>query len=178
MPLLFIIFVAIIFIFTTGFMSMAIAAISFAPWVPTKKSDVSRALNLAQIEEGQIIYDLGCGTGTVLLEMAKKYSIKAVGFELSWPLYLVCLIKRKLGRFKGSLVFKMKNFFKQDLSGADIIYIFGMPSVISKKLRPKLEKELKSGTKVISYVFPIEGWKYSAADQTKDRHPIYLYIKK
>lgn len=178
MTFLFIAFVVVIFIFTLGFLSMAISAVSFAPWVPTKKIDVSRALGLAQIKDGQIIYDLGCGTGTVLLEAAQKYSIKAIGFELSWPFYLVCLIRKKLGRFRGSLTFRMKNFFSQNLSEADIVYIFGMPATISKKLKPKFERELKPGTKVISYVFPIEGWKFSAVDRAKDQRPIYLYIKK
>lgn len=171
-------FIISIFILALGFLSLAISASSFAPWFPTRKQDVLRALELAQLKNGQTIYDLGCGTGTVLIQAVKNYSVKAIGFERAWPLYLICLIRKKLGGFEDNLKFKMGDFFKQDISQADIVYIFGMPSAIANKLKPKMERELKSGTKIISYVFPVEGWRPEKIDLKTDRSPIYLYINK
>ncbi len=165
------------FILTAAFLSLAIAGVSFAPWVPTSKKDIQRIIDISQIKEGQIIYDLGCGIGTVVFEITKQLPVSAVGFERAWPLFLVCLWRKKLGAFKGTPNFEFGNFFKKDISKADIIYIFGMPDKILKKLKPKMEKELKKGTKVVSYVFPIEGWRESKIDKISGRPQIYLYIK-
>ncbi len=162
-----------------SFLAMSIAAASLAPWVPSRKKDVLRALQLASPKKGDVIYDLGCGTGTVVLLAAKLYPIKAIGIEMAFPLYLICKIRSLFYNKKaGAIKFINKNLFKSDLSDADIVYVFGMPSVLSKRLRPKLETELKPGTKIVSYVFPIEGWDPEDVDWLKDRNPIYLYIKK
>lgn len=159
------------------FFAMSLAATSLAPWVPSKKRDVIRGLELAHPQKGEILYDLGCGSGTVVFLAASLYPIKAVGIEMAFPLYLLCKIRSFFHhKAPGSTRFVNQNLFKTDISNADIIYVFGMPSALSKKLRPKFEKELRPGTRIVSYVFPIEGWEPKIIDWPKNQSPVYLYI--
>jgi precorrin-6B methylase 2 len=167
----------IIFLLGFSFLMMSIAATSLAPWVPSKKRDVLRALRLASPEKGDIIYDLGCGTGTVVFLATALYSVKAIGVEMALPLYLICKIRSVFyTKNIGEIKFMNQNLFKTDISDADIVYVFGMPSALSKKLLPKLEAELKPGAKVVSYVFPIEGWNPKVIDWPKNQNPVYLYV--
>lgn len=166
-----------VFILGLAFLAISIAAGSLAPWVPSKNRDVMRALKLVAPKQGELLYDLGCGNGTVIFSAAKNYPVKAVGVEMAFPLYLICKMRALFyGNIPGRVRFINQNLFKTDVSDADIIYVFGMPSVLSKRLGPKLDKELKSGARIVSYVFPIEGWKPTTVDWPKNQNPIYLYI--
>jgi precorrin-6B methylase 2 len=167
--------IVLVLLIELGFISISIAAASLAPWLPTKKRDVMRALRLADPKKGQIIYDLGSGTGTIVFEAAKNYPIKAIGIELAFPLYIISLIKSLFFRGIGSVEFRRKNIFKTNYSDADTVYVFGLPGPLSQKVRPKLEKDLKPGTKVVSYVFAIEGWDPLKVDWPPGKNPIYLY---
>ena len=154
--------------------SAAVAGFSFAPWVPAWKKDLPRIFKLAQLKRGEIFYDLGCGNGKVVLYANKYFNAKAVGLEISLPLYFVCKI-RQLFNFNENLKFKYKNLYKENLSDADAVYLFGMPDKM-EKIRRKLEKELKPGSRVISYVFPVSGWEPVAIDKPKSQDiSIYLY---
>ena len=152
---------------------LAVAGISFAPWVPTWQVDVDRALRLAQVKPGEGFYDLGCGDGKAVFAAA-KLGAKATGIEIAWPLYVFCQIKKLL--CSSSARFRLGNLFHLDVSAADVIYIFGMPRTIQQKLRDKLERELKPGTRVVSYAFPIHGWEAVSKDKpTPKQMSIYLY---
>lgn len=155
-------------------LSVALAGLSFAPWVPAWKKDLPRIFKLAELKPGQIFYDLGCGNGQVVLSANKNFKAKAIGLEISLPMYLVCKI-RQLFNWNRNLIFKLKNLYKEDLSQADVVYFFGMPDKV-EKLRAKLEKELKPGSRVISYVFPVVGWQEIAKDKPNPKDiAIYLY---
>ena len=167
--------IILVLLIEIGFISISIAAASLAPWLPTKKRDVIRALHLANPKKEQIIYDLGSGTGTIIFEAARNYQVRAIGIELAFPLYIICLIKSLFFKGVGSVKFRRKNIFKTNYSDADIIYVFGLPGPLSQKVRPKLEKDLKPGTKVVSYVFAIEGWDPLRIDWPPGKNPIYLY---
>jgi len=156
-------------------LTMAIAAKSFAPWVPTWNKDLTRIFDLAELKQGQIFYDLGCGNGKVVVYANKNFKVKAIGLEIAIPLYLICKI-RQIFNWNKHLEFKYKNLFSEDLTKADVVFIFGTPKTINLKLKDKLEKELKKGAKVISYVFDINDWQPSKISKEKnDQIPIYLY---
>jgi len=167
----FIIFVAV-FILA---LSAAIAAVSFAPWVPCHSKDLARIFSLADLKAGEIFYDLGCGDGKTVFYAAEKYKAKAIGLEIAIPMYLTCRIKQ-IFQPDENVKFKFKNLFKEDLSKADVVYFFGMKGTIKEKLKQKLEKELKPGARIISYTFIIDGWKPSVTDKPgKKDSSIYLY---
>jgi len=155
-------------------LSLAIAGKSFAPWVPTHNKDLDRIFQLADLGPGEHFVELGSGDGRVCAYVAKS-GYRATGFEIAWPIYLVSLI-RKIRNRNPNLNYKLKNFFKHDLSHTDVIYFFGMPDKIKSKLVSKLEHELTPGTRVISYAFPIEGWAHTRLDKPDPKAvDIYLY---
>lgn len=167
----------LILIFCILLISAALAGVSFAPWVPTWKKDLPRIFKLANLQPGEIFYELGCGNGKVVLYAYRNFQVKAIGLEISLPLYLVCKI-RQLFNFSPRLSFKFKSLFREDLSKADVVYFFGMPKPLKQKLKQKLERELKPKTRVISYVFPIEGWQPDVVDKPAENEvPIYLYTR-
>lgn len=74
------------------------------------------------------------------------------------------------------MVIKNGDLFKEDLTKADVVYLFGLHKIISSRLRVKLENELKKGARVISYGFSIDGWTPVLTDQpSPQKHPIFLY---
>lgn len=164
-------FLALFFILFT----YAWAAFSFAPWVPCFNKDLARIFKLAQFKTGEIFYDLGCGNGKTVVYAADRFKIKAIGVEFALPLYFACKIRQIAGR-KNNVVFKWKNLFKENLANADVVYFFGVPDSIKLKLREKLERELKPGARVISYVFSVSDWIPDIIDKpTPDAASIYLY---
>jgi len=156
--------------------SLVFSSLSFAPWVPSRSRDLNRIFKLADLKEGQVFYDLGCGDGKIVLFAGNNYKVKAIGLEISLPLYLICRL-RKIFNHRADVNFKFKNLFKEDLSAADAVYFFGMPETIKKKLSAKLKQELKPGAKIISYSFSLVDWTPKAIDKpTKRDLPVYLYI--
>ena len=141
-----------------------------APWVPTKKKDVERFLKLADIKPGQKVYDIGCGDGRIICA-ASNAGAKGVGYEIFLAPYFFAKIK---SLFYKNCKIKFKDFWRADLSDADIIYIFLIPQQY-KKLEKKLRNELKKGTKVIAYVWPIEEWQPKEMDVLKNYLNLYLY---
>jgi len=168
----------IIFIFLViSILSLALSSLSLAPWVPTWKKDLPRIFKLADLKPNQIFYDLGCGNGKTVIYAAENYNAQAIGLEMALPLYLVCKF-RQLFHWRKNLDFKWKNLFKENLSQADVIYVFGLPKAIQGKLIQKFEQELKPGAKVISYVFPFTSWVPKIIDRPQPNDiAIYLYEK-
>jgi len=156
--------------------SMLVPFLSLAPWLPTRDKDIRRALALARLRPGERFYDLGCGDGRVVAAAA-ELGAEAVGLEISLAMWLVCRVRQTFG-FADGAVFRLKNLFGQDLSDADVVYVYGMPEANARQLRPKLEKELKPGARVITYAFRIDGWNPARIDGTAPLDkPVYLYIR-
>ena len=155
--------------------TIAIAGVSFAPWVPTRKADFARIFQLANLRAGETFYDLGSGNGQLVIYAVKNFQAKAIGLEIALPLYLICKWRQI---FNPGAIFKYKNLFTEDLSRADVIYFFGTPKTIEEKLKIKLAQEIKPGARIISYVFPIQGWLPIKIDKPNSNvAPIYLYIR-
>lgn len=127
-----------------------------APWVPTSMSLVRKMLDMAEVGPGDLVYDLGCGDGRIIFTAARRYGARAVGFEIDPLRYLWCrLLIRVLGlRDRVQIVFG--DFFKQDLSEADVVTCYLLQST-NNKLEDKFEKELRPGTRVVSNTFTFIG---------------------
>ncbi|MBU1179440.1 methionine biosynthesis protein MetW [Patescibacteria group bacterium] len=158
--MIYLLVIASVLLFSAG-----IAGLLAAPYVPTRKKDVARFLELAQIKKGDIVYDLGCGDGRIL-KSAKSRGARVIGYELSILNYLLC-------RFRG-LEMRFKNFFKSNFEDADIVYMF-----LSKKAHNKmgkvLQSQMKKGSRIICYVWPIDGLKPETIDKLPSRPNLYLY---
>ena len=161
---------------TVAFFSLFLSSFSSAPWVPTRRKDMNKIFELLDLKPGEVFYDLGAGNGNMTIMAAKKYQARAIGIELALPMYLICKA-REFFNLTHDIEFKLKSFFREDLSKADAVYLFGYPATIKNKVKSKLEKELKPGARVVSYAFKITGWKPIKVDKTgRSKTPIYLYI--
>ncbi len=152
--------------------SMAYAAYSGAPWVPTWKRDIERAKRLLDLQPGETFVELGCGDGRVTCAVAGG-GWDAIGVELSVPQYLAAQLRRILTRSRNTR-FVLGNIFSYDLRQADAVYAFLMPNTY-QKLRPKLEAELKPGARVVTFVWPIDGWTPETIDEHEGAPKLFLY---
>lgn len=150
-----------------------------APWVPMRSRDLKRVFDLADLKDDEVFYDLGCGNGKVVLYAAKNFNVQSIGIEIGIPLYLTCILRKFFGGVKNAK-FKYKSLFNEDISKADVVYIFGMTRTLKQKMVDKLLSELKPGARIISYVFEIDGLTPSqiSTDLSGNKGlPIYLYIR-
>jgi len=123
------------------------------------------------ILSGSLLYDLGCGDGRILFE-AEKRGYKSIGYELSLYQYLRGLTRKRLSGSKVKII--RKDFMRQDLSDADVIFTFLVGKVMLR-LGEKLKNNLKKGAIVISYGFKIPGWQINKILETKPSLT-YIYI--
>ena len=136
-------------------------------------------LILGELKPGETVFDLGCGKGDLLFIVAEEFKARAIGIERQN--YLVKDIKDKIcsQQYENKIRVIEGDLFEQDLSSADLITLYLYPSMM-EKLRTKLDKELKPGTRVVSLIYKIDGWK-----PLKEKHVeyagidnrIYLYKK-
>ena len=131
---------------------MAVTSISLrAPYVPTPMKVTRKMVAFADLKGDEVIYDLGAGDARLLIESKRTHpNVTVTGFELSPLVYLLGLFRIWQSRVKVKLM--MKNFFHQDVSDADCVFLYLMPGAM-KSLQKKFETELKPGTKIVSHAF-------------------------
>jgi precorrin-6B methylase 2 len=126
------------------------------PYVPTDDAVVTAMLDLANVHEGDVLYDLGCGDGRIVLAAAKRRA-RAVGMDIDLQRIHECQENaRRLGMSR-HVTFLNKSFFEVDLSAASVVTLYLLPS-INIKLRPKLLWELRPGARVVSNNFDMKEW--------------------
>lgn len=156
--------------FILGIISVATQSGFF---VPLPMETVRKILKLAKIRKNDVVYDLGSGDGRVVITAAKDYGVKAIGVEKNPILHW--LAKRNVE--KNGVLDKVRlvkgNFFKHRLSDANVVIVYLTPR-LNAALKPKLEKELKKGSRVISASHVFKGWKEVAKIRTGHFHS-YLY---
>lgn len=138
------------------FVSLYIAVFGGGPFVPTPFKAVHKVLKAAKIKKNDVIYDIGAGDGRFVHFAAKDYGAKATGFELNPFVYYLAKLRQKFWGWKGKMI--RADFTKHSIADADIIVCYMMPNTL-KKFQKKFEAELKKGTKVVSYAFPVGDWK-------------------
>jgi len=150
---------------------------SLAPYVVSPQQIVDRMLELADPKPGEMVYDLGSGDGRILITAVQHYRTKAVGIEISEALVKSTTERiQRLGLQNDARVINA-DFLQVDLSPADIVTMY-LATDVNEMLRPNLEKQLRSGARVVSHDFPIPGWKPKLVDKDlreARNHVIYLY---
>lgn len=142
-----------------------------APWVPTSMVMVHKMLTMAQVGPGDLVYDLGCGDGRTIVTAARRYGARAVGIELDPLRYLWCQALITVLGLRSRVRIVYGNFFKQDLSDADVVTCYLLQST-NEKLEGKLRQELHPGTRVVSNSFTFPGMRLLRRDSDAE---IYLY---
>ncbi len=126
----------------------------WSPWWRTSGRIARLQCKLAKIGKSDIVYDLGCGDGTALITTA-KLGAKGVGIEIDPLRYWIAKIRFAVNRFSGNLRTERKNFFDIDLSEATVVFAYLIPKTLAR-LKPKFLKELKPGTRIVTFVYKID----------------------
>lgn len=137
-------------------MSMELARRSAAPFFPSTKAVMRRAMKEADLKPGEVFYDLGAGTGTSLIIADKEFGARAVGFEINILPYLIAKIKIFIFRSHAKMFFR--SLFNENFRTVDVVFCFLLPRTM-EKLEPKLKSELKPGARLIAYTFPLPNMK-------------------
>lgn len=145
------------------------------PFVPTSGRIINHIISICDLKKGEKVYDLGCGDARFLLEAEKKTGERGIGYENAMLPYLLAQMRKYLNKAKMDV--KMENFFRADLSKADIIYCYLGPEVMTE-LNKKFQRECRKGTRIYSNSFSIKGLspkKIWARDPKKKLPTVYLY---
>jgi SAM-dependent methyltransferase len=153
------------------------------PYVPTTDEAVTAMLRLADIKPSDVVYDLGCGDGRIVIAAAKKFGTRGVGVDIDPARIREANENARKAGVEKLVRFEEKDLFQADIHEANVVTLFLLTSV-NLKLRPKLLRELKPGTRIVSNTFDMGDWKpdkESVVDGTVDddtflsRH-LYLWI--
>ena len=147
---------------------------SCAPFVQTPVEVAKKMIQLASLGRGEMLFDLGAGDGRLVIMAAQETDASAVGVEIREDLAGTAseqLKKLYLGQ-KAQII--RGNLFDVDLSKADVVTLY-LTSSANEKLRPKLGRELRPNSRVVSHDFSISGWKPSEVCEEPHGHTIYLY---
>jgi SAM-dependent methyltransferase len=138
-----------------------------APFVPTPHEVVSRMLELAEIKQGDVLYDLGSGDGRIVVAAAKKFGIRAVGFEIDPVLVKDSRQIIKRAGLEELVEIRERDIRTVDFSPASVVTMYLYPAA-NLRLRPVLMRELKPGSRVISHDFGMGNWKPDHVERLRD----------
>ena len=154
---------------------------SLAPFVPTPQEVVEKMLQVAGVRKDEMVYDLGCGDGRIIITAARKFGARSTGVELDPELYKRTTDRIRELKLEDRVKVIHANLLEVDLSPANVITLYLLTDS-NTRLRPNLEKYLKPGSRVVSPDFQILGWtpaKVEKVVRDSRTHTIYLYeIKK
>ncbi|MBH41652.1 MAG: SAM-dependent methyltransferase [Candidatus Magasanikbacteria bacterium] len=161
------IFLIIVYGFVTVFILYTLyAMVTAAPYVPTNKKQVKTMIEMAQVAPTDTVLDLGSGDGRIVLEAA-PFAQKVIGIEINPLLYYWSIWK---ARKKNNITFLRKDLWTMDLTGVDVLTLFFMGPKM-EKLKKKIQKEMKPGSRVVSYAFTFPCWE---PKETKDNIRVYI----
>jgi SAM-dependent methyltransferase len=145
-------------------------------FVPTWEPVVYRMLELAGVTRDDVVYDLGSGDGRIVVLAAQKYGARGVGVEIDPKLVA---ISRQVAREAGvadKVAFVEGDLFEADISPATVVTLFLSPGV-NRDLEPKLRRDLRPGTRIVSHQFPIGRWAPSKTVRApEDKTDLFLWI--
>jgi precorrin-6B methylase 2 len=128
------------------------------PYVPTTEEAVRAMLKLAEVKKADIVYDLGCGDGRIVIAAAKTYGARGVGIDIDPDRIQEARENAKKAGVENLVRFEENDLFQANFREATVVTLFLLPS-INLKLRPKLLEDLKPGTRVVSNTFDMGTWR-------------------
>jgi len=128
------------------------------PYVPTTDEAVRAMLKLADVKNTDIVYDLGCGDGRIVIAAAKTYGARGVGIDIDPARIREAKENAKKAGVENLVRFEENDLFQADFREATVVTLFLLRS-INLKLRPKLLQELRPGTRVVSNTFDMGDWR-------------------
>jgi ribosomal protein L11 methylase PrmA len=134
-------------------------------------------LSLAEVTRDDVVYDLGCGDGRIVIAAAREFGARGVGVDLDPGLVQAARAQAERAGVADRVAFRVEDLFTADLQSATVVTLFLSPE-LNERLRPKLEKELRPGSRIVSHRYGIGAWR---PDRTvmvtvrEIRSPIFLW---
>ena len=153
-----------------------------APFVATPRAVVDRMLEMAMVGPDDIVYDIGCGDGRIVITAAERFGARGVGIDIDPERIRESRENAAKAMVEHLVTFLLEDATRTDISKATLVTLYLLPES-NGLLRPKLEKELRPGTLVVSHNYTIPGWeaKEIGSEKIKDgldkEHSIYIYKK-
>ena len=155
-------------------------AVDLAPFVATPSKVVDKMLEMADLDEKDVLYDLGCGDGRIVITAAAKYGTRGIGIDIDPIRIEESQVNAKTSQVEDLVEFRLGDATKMDFSEATVVTLY-LLTESNELLRPLLEEQLKSGTYVLSHNYHIPGWEEkevdyaSLEDEEGEIHNIYVY---
>jgi SAM-dependent methyltransferase len=128
------------------------------PYVPTPMTVVDRMLEMAKVGKRDLVYDLGCGDGRIVIRAAERFGCRGVGVDLDPVRVNEAKANAEKAKVQSLVRFEVGNVFTYDFSPATVVTMYLLRSV-NMRLRPRLLAELKPGTRIVSHAFDLGDWK-------------------
>ncbi|HEY8550585.1 MAG TPA: class I SAM-dependent methyltransferase [Vicinamibacterales bacterium] len=130
---------------------------TLAPYVPTPQDVVERMLELAEVTSKDVVYDLGCGDGRLVITAAKKYGARGVGIDIDPERIAESRANAKKEGVEGLVEFRQQDALEADVSQATVVTLY-LLSAANLKLRPRLLAQLRPGARIVSHQFGMGDW--------------------
>jgi SAM-dependent methyltransferase len=127
------------------------------PYVPTPEDVVEAMLKLANVTKNDVVYDLGCGDGRIVITAAQKYGARGVGVDINPERIQDSNANAQKAGVTDRVKFVQQDLFETDFREATVVMLYLLPDV-NLRLRPKLLSELKPGTRIVSHSFNMGDW--------------------
>ncbi|MFB0558393.1 MAG: cyclopropane-fatty-acyl-phospholipid synthase family protein [Candidatus Bathyarchaeia archaeon] len=150
---------------------------SIAPFVASPMPVVRKMLEYAELKPGETLYDLGSGDGRIVIMAAQEFGAKGVGIELNKRLLNEAIRKGEELQLGERVKFIHDNLFNVDLSPADVVTMY-LTTGANEKVKPKMERELRTDARVVTHDFSIPGWEEAKNLRFREEyrtHTIFLY---
>ena len=147
------------------------------PYVPTKEPIVERMLRMAKVKPGDVLYDLGCGDGRIVIAAAKRFGIRGVGIDIDPQRIAEAEENARKAGVADRVKFIQGDLFEADIHDATVVTLYLLPEV-NLKLRPRLLSDLKPGSRIVSHNYDMGDWKpEQTAKLTVDgtEHVVYAW---
>lgn len=142
-------------------------------WEPSPPAVVEEILKLAQVEKDDIVYDLGCGDGRIVVAAASRFGARGVGIDIDPIRIAESKENARRNGVEHRVTFREEDLFEADFSDATVVTLFLWPS-LNLKLMPILKQQLKPGTRIVSYIHRMGDWA-PEKEVTVDGRSIYLW---
>lgn len=141
--------------------------------LPTPNKVVDRMLEMARVGARDVVYDLGCGDGRIVITAAKRYGARGVGVDIDPARIQEASANARAAGVSGQVKFVQADLFEVDISPATVVTLYLLTS-LNLKIKPRLLQELRPGTRVVSHAFDMGNWKPEREDYI-DGSNIYLW---
>ncbi|OGL73838.1 hypothetical protein A3C96_02045 [Candidatus Uhrbacteria bacterium RIFCSPHIGHO2_02_FULL_60_10] len=157
-------------------LTFAYGAVSAAPWIPTRRREREKIVESLPLRAGATLVELGCGDANVLFAaLRREPGLRAVGYDVAIVPLLFARMRRLFGGAKyRNLDLRWRDFFTQDLTGADMVFVFLLASSYPK-LKAKFARELRDDCAVAVEAWPMPGIEAERTVQEQGVLPLYLY---